>query len=243
MLAHALWLLATLPAADYNQTVHQVNQWFAYWGDHPIGKSKFAFHFDAHLRRANFFEDRQQFLLRPGIDYQLTKNIQLHSAYTWLPTYPYGKAPGQPQIEHRWWQQIAINTRQGKVTWFNRTRFEHRWLSRRYLNGQSGPANRIFEQRLRHTVRATWPINKAWYWSLGNEIFFPFPPENHPAIVDQHRAQLTFGKRLNSTMRIEYFYMNQVVWQRNGHTREMNHTIGIAFWNSTPLWNVFKPKG
>ena len=93
---HPLLLLATLSAAGYDQSVQNFNQWFSYWGDHPIGQSRWALHFDAHARRSGFTQT-QQWLLRPGIDYQLSRNIQFQSAFSWLPTYRYGGAPGNPK--------------------------------------------------------------------------------------------------------------------------------------------------
>lgn len=228
-------LVLLTPVSAYDRSVHNFNQWFAYWGDNPIGKSKWGLHFDGHIRRNNFLLDRQQFLVRPGVDYYVNKSVMLHAAYTWLPTYPYGAAPGNAQTEHRIWEQMTAQHRQGKIQWFHRGRFEQRWLSRRYVGGDTGPANRIFEQRARYTLRATLPVKGPWYWSLGNEVFFPFPPESHPAIVDQHRIQVTLGKRLAPEVRLEFFYMYQNMWQRNGRIREDNHTMGIAFWNSMPL--------
>jgi hypothetical protein len=231
----SLLLLSLSPLAAYDRSVQNFNQWFAYWGDHQIGKSKWGLHFDGHIRRNDLLTVRQQFLARPGVNYYLNKNVTLHAAYSWLPTYRYGAAPVLPQTENRLWHQVIVTHRQGKLQWFHRGRFEQRWLSRRYVDGETGPGSRIFEQRARYTLRATLPLRGPWYYSLGNEIFLPFPPENHPALVDQHRIQLTLGKRLSADMRLEFYYQYQNIWQRNGRIREDNHIAGIALWNAMPL--------
>lgn len=235
-------LLAALRASSYAQDAHNFNQWFGYWGDHQIGQSRFAVHFDAHLRRADFFRQRQQFVLRPGVDFQWTPNLQLQSAIGWLPIYRFGAAPSAPQTEIRWWQQATYTKPLRRLAWSSRTRFEHRWLSPRYLDGVTGPAFRIFEQRLRHALRVTVPFKLGWTWSAGSEVFFPVKPESHPAFMDQHRTVASIGQRWSPALRVEYYYMHQVIWQRNGRIREHDHTVGIAFFNTAPLWNVFRPK-
>ena len=232
--------LCLTPLAAYDRGVQNFNQWFAYWGDNRIGTSKWGVHLDGHIRRADFFSQRQQFLVRPGFNYYVNKKLTLQGAFTWLPTYRYGAAPGNPQTEHRIWEQAVFQHTKGKIQWFHRGRFEQRWLSRRYVDGANGPANRVFEQRVRYTARATLAIKGPWYWSLGNEIFFPIPPENHPAIVDQHRTQFTVGKRLSPDVRLEVYYMYQNIWQRNGRIREDNHTVGLALWNAMPLGTMLK---
>lgn len=228
------------PAADFTDSVRNFNQWFAYWGDHAIGQSRWGAHFDLHVRRSDALRERQQFLIRPGFNFQFSKNVQGQTAYTRLSSYPFGAAPTNPQFEHRLWHQVTVQRAQGKVLWSHRGRFEHRWLNRRYAAGETGPASTVFEQRARYALRATLPLRGSYSWSLAEETFFPTKPEQHPAVVDQQRAIIGLSKRIHDDLRIEFSYMYQAIWQRNGRIREDNHVLSIAVFNTAPLGHLLR---
>lgn len=232
----SIFLCATfVMAADYDQRARNFPQWFAYWGDHQVAQSKWGVHFDVHLRRNDFLQQPLQFLWRPGLNYTVNQNVQLQAAYTSLRSYPYGTAPVNPQLERRLWQQVTATHQQRKVLWSHRGRFEQRWLSRRYASGETGPGTTAFEQRARYALKATAPLRGNGYWSLGQETFVPVKPETHPAVVDQQRVILAAGKWLKPDLRIEFSYMYQQIWQRNGRVREGNHVLGIAVFNTIPF--------
>ncbi|MEI9814379.1 MAG: DUF2490 domain-containing protein [Acidobacteriota bacterium] len=60
------------------------------FGDHPIAKSKWGVHLEGQWRRTDLGLKWQQLLLRPGVNYQLTKNILLTGGYGFVESYPYG---------------------------------------------------------------------------------------------------------------------------------------------------------
>jgi len=213
----------------FAESVHNFNQWFGYWGDHQLGTSKWGAHFDAHLRRANTFSLRQQYVLRPGVNYQVRENVQLQSAWMWIPAYPYGDAPARAQVERRWWQQVTATHETRRVQWSHRFRWESRWTAPR------GGGATVFEQRARYAWRATVPGRRGWAYSFGEELLFPTPPETHPAVMDQHRLQVTLSKQVTPVLRVDWFYLHQLIWQRNGRTRETNHTLGVAFFHTSSL--------
>src|SRR5690242_770945 len=93
-------------AADRN-TDHNAHAWFAYFGDHPVGESKWGVHLEAQIRRHDFGRTWQQFLFRPGVNYQASKRLMLTVGYTLARSHSYTDwAATRPAFnEHRIWYQ------------------------------------------------------------------------------------------------------------------------------------------
>ena len=89
--------LAALTLPVYAQTLQSGNMWLVYNGDHPIARSKWGAHLEGQLRRSDMGLNWQQLLLRPAVNYQLTKTIALSGGYTFLQTHPWGTIPGTNQ--------------------------------------------------------------------------------------------------------------------------------------------------
>ena len=68
-------LLLCIPT--YAATDDNANAWFMYFGDHPIASSKWGIHLEGQWRRTDLGLQWQQYLLRPAVNYQLTKNVML----------------------------------------------------------------------------------------------------------------------------------------------------------------------
>jgi hypothetical protein len=50
------------------------NIWFHYFGKNMVS-SKLLFYFEATMRYANGFSEKQQYFIRPSVDYQFTKQF------------------------------------------------------------------------------------------------------------------------------------------------------------------------
>ncbi len=203
------------------------NGWFVFTGDHKFSAtSRWGLHLEGQWRRYDLLPKPQQLLLRPGINFEVNKNIELGGGYAYVPTYRYGLYPLPASFtEHRLWQNVIVRNKLGKVSLQNRFRFEERFLGSRYG----------YENRFRHLLRITVPLKSGWYVTAYNEVFVPVKPERYPAVTDQNRTAALIGKRLNDHWRAEIGYMYQPLWQRNGRIREDNHTLMLTLWSDQPL--------
>src|SRR5689334_21841020 len=110
---------SALPAQERAHD-HNLNGWFMYFGDHPVTDgSRWGVHLEMQARRLDVVPKRQQWLFRPGVNYQLTKKVMLTGGYAFV---------NSATNEHRLWEQAWIRYRTGKIGWSTRLRFENRFL-------------------------------------------------------------------------------------------------------------------
>ena len=91
--------------------------WYMYFGDHRFtDKSPWGLHFDGQVRRQGIGQKWQQLLIRPGINYDLSENLQVSSGYAFIKSHPYGDVPAPLTTpEHRLWQQLIVKHKAGRV--------------------------------------------------------------------------------------------------------------------------------
>jgi hypothetical protein len=105
-----LFLLAS--AALFGQVDNNAHGWYMYFGDHPIGKSRFGAHLEGQWRRADLGLAWQQLLLRPALNFQLNKKVMLTGGYGFIQTHRYGDFPARENFpEHRTYEQAQITQR------------------------------------------------------------------------------------------------------------------------------------
>ncbi len=222
----ALFLLTLSPV--YAQISEpNANGWFVYTGDHKFSEtSKWGLHLEGQWRRNDVILKPQQLLIRPGINYQINKHVEIGGGYAYAPTYRYGTYPIKTSFtEHRLFQNIILRHKLGRISLMNRFRFEERFL-RPVLK---------YENRFRYLIRGTVPLKGLWYVTAYNEVFIPVKPEVHPAFSDQNRTAALIGRKLNGHWRAEVGYMYQPIWQRNGRVREDNSTLLVMLWSDQPF--------
>ena len=103
-------LAAIIPVLAGAQTIQDTNlhAWFMYFGDHPVN-DRWGVHLESQVRRANAGLTWQHLLIRPGINYQLNKNVMLTAGYAYVRTSPYGDVPAKTAFpEHRVFEQALI---------------------------------------------------------------------------------------------------------------------------------------
>ncbi len=227
LLRLGLALLGAAPSSPVlGQAASHMHGWYQYFGDHPIGQSRWGLHLEGQVRRHDVARSWQNLLLRPALNYRVTPNVELTAGYAYVTYHRYGAYPfARPWAEHRLFQDARVQHALGRVRLLHRFRFENRWL----LDG-------LYENRFRYMGRATIPLRGPWYAAVWNEIFTPVKPEQFPRAVDQNRATVALGRRLTDHTRVEAGYMMQTVWQRNGRIREDNHTLVIGVSSMAPLF-------
>ena len=228
----ALFLL-TLPVFAQTRHDNNANAWFQYFGDHPVAKSKWGIHLEGQWRRANLGGTWQQLLLRPAINYQLTKNVSISGGYGFVYSHPYGDFPAaRSNPEHRIFEQLQINKRVWKLEFANRFRLEQRNI------GMATGGYR-YENRVRYQARTTVPLKLGDgknYIALADEIKFNFGKNVEKNVFDQNRAYVALGRDLGHQTRFEAGFMEQTIQRRGGLLFEHNHTLMFAIDSRMPFF-------
>ena len=218
----ALVLLFLNTATAQNTRLHDRNQigWLGYFGTFKIAK-QFSIHTEYQWRRDNYINDKQQGLLRVGVNYQANSKIQLRAGYAWIETYPYGDFPinglGKDFTEHRFFQMVTLTDKISKVEMSHRFMLEQRFVGRYSKPELIVEDDYLFLNRLRYMLRIQMPLkgneikNKTPYIAAYNEIFIGFGNNVNENIFDQNRIGLLLGYKFNSNLRIEGGYLNQTV--------------------------------
>lgn len=179
------------------------------------GPSRWLYWFDAQARYVEFDSGANQWLVRPGIGYQINDKLRGWVGYARLRN---RNAAGRVTDENRYWQQLdwpVGRFGRGQVTM--RARLEQRSLS-------SGDDLGVV---LRLMTRYQQPVGENLRLSLSLEPFVDLRDTDWggDSGLAQNRLTVGLGWPLNDRVSLEAAYMNQYVWVDNGRER-MNH-IGL----------------
>lgn len=222
-------------AQDSRVLSEQQHAWFLVNGSKKINE-KFSVLYDFQFRRDDVGMNWQQLLLRSGLGYNITDNLQGVVGYCFVETYPYGDFPVANAFpEHRIWEQLQTKQMIGKVGLIHRFRLEQRMIGVA-ATGEFQPFR--FENRIRYMNRWTFPL-KTWeknklVLNVFDEIFLNFGKNVAYNIFDQNRISGNIGFAFSPKIAVELGYLNQMVQLRSltvGHLNkiENNHTITIGF--------------
>lgn len=231
----AVLIVATLPLDGQSRVTDQnVHGWFNYFGDHPIGDSRWGVHLEGQWRRHDVVRSWQQLLLRPALNFKVNETLMLSAGYGFIRSFPYGDFPAPARTdEHRFWQQALLRYPIGKTGWSTRIRFEERFLDR--VARQIGEPKYRFEDRIRILQQVRVPLTRRSYATAYNEVWFYVKPYVSNSAFDQNRAYGALGWQLNKDWRVESGYMNQAILQRNGAVLESNHTLMLSVISTAPF--------
>ena len=183
--------------------------------------SKLGIHTEYQWRRAEYFKNWQQSLLRLGINYQLNQAIQLRAGYAWIETFPYGETPlngfGKDFTEHRIYEMATLNNKVSVVDFSHRFMLEQRWIGK-YTNSNLDTEDQfLFSNRFRYMFRMQLPLkgnsisDKTPYFAVYDELFVGFGENVNENIFDQNRFGILLGYKFNNNFRIETGYLNQTL--------------------------------
>jgi hypothetical protein len=230
----------TLPV--YAQTLQSGNIWLVYNGDHPIASSKWGAHLEGHLRRSDLGLKWQQLLVRPAVNYQLTKTIALSGGYTFLQTHPWGAIPNRaPLHEHRIHEQISYSRKIFKLDFTHRVRLEQRYIGvlGKQVDGSYAIDSFRYQNRIRYQGRTQIPLkfgDRKNYLTLSDEVFFNFGKNVDRNVFDQNRATISLGRDLGHQTRFEVGFMEQTLQRRGGQVFENNHTLQFTLNSRIPIF-------
>lgn len=194
--------------------------WLSYNGTFKLSPLV-SIHTENQLRRDEWIKDKQQNLLRVGINYQFDPKIQLRIGYAWAETYPYGDYAingfGKDFTEHRVYEMVTFSDKIKKVEFFHRFMLEQRWVGRYSTATLNREDDYLFMNRFRYQLRAQIPlkgnsiVNHTPYVAIYDEILIGFGNNVRENIFDQNRFGVLLGYKFNNTFRLESGYISQIL--------------------------------
>lgn len=239
----AVWISAcclktTVEASD-NVLDSNGHVWMTYSGDHAIGDGPWGVHLEGQARRSDLIEGWQQWMVRPGLNYELSPTIKLSAGWAYIKTYTYGDHPVAYDFpEHRIWEQLTHSFKALGLEWQNRLRMEQRWIAEMERTGNDWDVgNWRFENRIRYMLRTSIPLTKSQktYLAISEEIFVNFGANVSGNFFDQNRFFLGIGHKLGPHSKIEFGFLEQTIQRRGGAIWENNHTITLTLSSNWPF--------
>ena len=180
---------------------NNVGTWFVYFGNQKIN-DKWNIQSDFQYRDYRFLGQRNQFLARAGLGYNLKpQNHNLLLGYAYIATYAYDEFDNNTstKIEHRIYQQYLYKNNVGLNALIHRFRLEERFSPNE------------FGLRARYFISLQKPLGSkniakgSTYLSAYNELFVDI---NDPKF-DRNRLYGGLGYGITESLRIETGYMIQ----------------------------------
>ena len=214
--------------------------WDMYFGDHPLGDGPWGLHFDGQLRMEGAFARRNQLLLRPGVNYDVSENVQLSGGYAYIDTSgPEDSPSGFDVPENRFWEQLILKQRLGSTRLVHRYRLEQRFVGNIRENdaGEGELVDYTYLNRFRYFLKGVVPLGAdlRYFAAFYNELMIGFGDNVRNNIFDQNRSYAAFGFRFGTDTRLEIGYLLQIVQHPTGARLDYNHTFQIAFFSSRRL--------
>ena len=214
-----------------------------YFGDHSFGQSPWGVHFDGQVRRQGIGQKWQQLLLRPGVNYDLTSDVQASGGYAFIESHPYGDFSAEfVTPEHRIWQQLILKQTARRARLSHRFRMEQRFVGVKARDeaGNARLDRYSHRNRFRYFVKAVIPLaprqrDSRYFLSVYNEVMFNWGRNVQNNIFDQNRAYVALGRRLPWFGNVEVGYLQQTVQQGNGRVFEFNHTLQVGLFSVLPF--------
>lgn len=242
-----LFPMFLLAIATMGQVKSQNNNiWLHYVGKYML-TPKLSFTMEATMRYTDMGGQKQQWFIRPSMDYQVTKKVVASLGYTHYVTYPYGN-PAMFKIQipedHLWLQGTYAHTA-GKLKISHRLRDENRWVGIAVAkNGIYSVDHYQYRNRLRYMFMLNYPLTMKGtetklFALFGDEVFLNIGTQSGTTMLNQNRIIGGLGYNFNSHHQIQLSYIHQNIWNYTNTIMENNPTLRISYINK---FNLFKTK-
>jgi hypothetical protein len=179
-----------------------------------------------------------QHLGRVGVRWRVGPSFSLTTGYVLAYNQARPDNPSQTLPEHRFYQEIALADAAGRLRVSHRLRAEERWLR------PSPEAAFRFAPRLRYQLRLLAPLQRegklpvgTFYAVAADELFAGLGPNTNRSFLEENRASLGLGYRLNRQLNVELAYLHQTQSMGlQGESAARNALLAsLAFAPSQPL--------
>lgn len=213
------------------------NIWLHYFGKNMITE-KFSFSFEATMRYANGFSEKQQYFIRPSVDYQFTKKFIGSVGFSHYNTYSYGN-PAMNKIsipENHFWIQVTFVHNKGQLKITHRLRDEFRYfgIATTQSNGDLEIDHYDYRNRLRYMLLFNFPLIKKedatkLFALFGDEIFMNLGSNAGKTFLNQNRLIGGVGYIFDKNHQIQLSYIHQNIWNYTNTFQESNPTVRLTY--------------
>ena len=232
---------------SFAQTKTQNNNIWLHLVAKKMVSKKTSLTFEGTMRYANGFSEKQQYFVRPSVDYQINKKLIGSFGLTHYNTFVYGSPAlnKRPIPENHFWIQTNFTNQFGKFKITNRLRDENRFVGLASLIPNSKEyeiSEYKYRNRFRYMLTVSYPlINKNNKPLLnifaGNEVFLNIGPLGTDisknivgkTLLNQNRIILGLGYLINKSNQIQLSFINQNIWNFNDTLEESNPTLRISY--------------
>lgn len=211
--------------------------WFHYFGKNKLTE-KVSFSFEATMRYANGLSEKQQYFVRPSIDYQFTNFFTGSAGYSHYNTYSYG-SPSLNKIsipENHFWIQGTFIHSSGKLKITHRLRDEFRYVGIPAMqsNGDLAIDHYDYRNRMRYMLLFNYPLIKnedvtKLFALFGDEVFMNIGSNAGKTFLNQNRLIGGFGYNFDKNHQIQLSYIHQNIWNFSNTLHESNPTIRMSY--------------
>ena len=190
---------------------NNVGNWLIYFGNKNLN-SKLNWHHEIQYRNYNLLGELEQLLIRTGLGYNVNEYNNILLGYGFIDSRNIFFETNEiiKVNENRIYQQFISKHAIGKIKVQHRYRFEQRFIED------------DFKLRYRYFLSLNVPLlkgNEKYYISAYNEIFIN---SNEVNTFDRNRIYGGLGYKLNSNIKLEMGYMNQIF---NNSSRDQFNVI------------------
>ena len=190
---------------------NNVGNWLIYFGNKKLN-SKLNWHHEIQYRNYNLLGELEQLLIRTGLGYNVNEYNNILLGYGFIDSRNIFFETNEiiKVNENRIYQQFISKHAIGKIKVQHRYRFEQRFIED------------DFKLRYRYFLSLNVPLlkgNEKYYISAYNEIFIN---SNEVNTFDRNRIYGGLGYKLNSNIKLEMGYMNQIF---NNSSRDQFNVI------------------
>ena len=223
------------------KTITHVEQvWLGYFNQTRFSKRLGAW-FDLQLRsKDNFFEERSQLLIRPGITYYAGDATKLTAGYAYIHHYPADNHKEIARPEHRPWQQVQWHTKYSRLRSMQYLRLEERFR-RNVLNDSTLADGYQFNFRLRYNFLLQVPLGTMSpdkgdvSFIVNDEIHINFGKEVIYNYFDQNRFFIGFAYHLNANDNLQLGYLNTFIQLSSGNQYRSIHAARLSYFHNLDL--------
>lgn len=214
------------------------NFWFHYVGKNMISE-KASFTLEATMRYTDGLNEKQQWFIRPSLDYQFTKKFVGSLGYSHYNTYSYGDFPinKTEMPEDHIWIQGAYTHSKGNFKFTHRLRDENRFVGvavKDVATNQYEIDHYDYRNRLRYMFLLNYALTKEndktkLFGILGDEAFLNIGANAGKTLFNQNRIIGGLGYNLNSYHQVQLTYIHQNIWNFGNTIQESNPTVRLTY--------------
>ena len=214
------------------------NVWFHYVGKNKIAPKTF-FTLEATMRYTDFLNEKQQWFIRPSIDYQFTSKFLGSIGYTHYNTYSYGDFPINKRDipEDHIWIQGTYTYSSGDFKFIHRLRDENRFVGiakKNLLTNEYDIDHYDYRNRVRYMFLVNYTLVKQdekakLFAVLGDEAFVNIGNNAGKTFFNQNRIIGGLGYNINTNSQIQVNYIQQHIWNFSNTIQESNPTVRLSY--------------